>query len=73
MLWLHGFALFACLTLFGLILISTFSVTVIMGPILFPNNPGVASGRPAGFAVKAGGTGATLPGVIAGPSGSTMK
>jgi|SRR5208283_359293 len=38
MLWLHGFALFAVLAIFGLIFISAFSVTVIMGPVLFPNN-----------------------------------
>ncbi len=73
MLWLHGFALFAVSTLFGLILISTFSVTVIIGSILFPNDPGVASGLPAGFAVGAGEIRLTLPGVIAGPSGSLLK
>ena len=47
MLWLQGFALFACVTLFGLILISTFSVTVIMGQNLFPEQSG-SRVRPAG-------------------------
>ncbi len=64
-LWLQGLALFAVVILFGLILISTFSVTVVMGQNLFPHNLGVASGLVAGFAIGAGGIGVTLLGVIA--------
>jgi FSR family fosmidomycin resistance protein-like MFS transporter len=64
-LWLEGFALFSLVILFGLILISTFSVTVVMGQNLFPNNMGVASGLVVGFAIGAGGIGVTLLGVIA--------
>lgn len=64
-LWLQGLALFAIVILFGLILISTFSVTVVMGQNLFPHNLGVASGLLVGFAIGAGGIGVTLLGVIA--------
>ncbi|MGA3115862.1 MAG: MFS transporter [Syntrophobacteraceae bacterium] len=64
-LWLQGLALFAVVILFGLILISTFSVTVVMGQNLFPHNLGVASGVVAGFAIGAGGIGVTLLGVVA--------
>lgn len=64
-LWLHGLALFALLFLFGLILISTFSVTVVMGQNLFPDNLGVVSGLVTGFAIGAGGIGVTLLGAIA--------
>jgi FSR family fosmidomycin resistance protein-like MFS transporter len=63
--WLQGWALFAMVILFGLILISTFSVTVVMGQNLFPRNTGVASGMVVGFAIGAGGIGVTLLGVIA--------
>ena len=65
MLWLQGSALFAIVILFGLILISTFSVTVVMGQNLFPHNLGVASGLLVGFAIGAGGIGVTLLGLIA--------
>lgn len=64
-LWLQGMALFFFVTLFGTVLISTFSVTVVMGQNLFPRNLGVASGLLVGFAIGAGGIGVTLLGVIA--------
>jgi MFS transporter, FSR family, fosmidomycin resistance protein len=64
-LWLQGLALFAIVILFGLILISTFSVTIVMGQNLFPRNLGVTSGLLVGFAIGAGGIGVTLLGVIA--------
>lgn len=63
--WVRGPALFFVLTLFGVILISTFSVTVVMGQNLFPNNLGVASGLLVGFAIGAGGIGVTLLGLLA--------
>lgn len=62
---LEGFALYFVITLFGMILISTFSVTVVMGQNLFPQNLGVASGLIVGFAIGAGGIGVTLLGVLA--------
>jgi FSR family fosmidomycin resistance protein-like MFS transporter len=64
-LWVQGFALFAVVILFGLILISSFSVTIVMGQNLFPNNLGVTSGLLVGLAIGAGGIGVTLLGVIA--------
>jgi len=64
-LWLQGLALFAIVFLFGLVLISTFTVTVVMGQNLFPHNLGVVSGLLVGFAIGAGGIGVTLLGVIA--------
>jgi len=64
-LWLQGLALFGAVALFGLMLISTFSVTVVMGQNLFPRSMGVVSGLVVGFAIGAGGIGVTLLGVIA--------
>ncbi|SPF50229.1 Major facilitator superfamily MFS_1 [Syntrophobacter sp. SbD1] len=64
-LWLQGAALFAIVFLFGLVLISTFTVTIVMGQNLFPDNLGVISGLVVGFAIGAGGIGVTLLGVIA--------
>lgn len=64
-LWTDGIALFIVITLFGTILISTFSVTVVMGQNLFPHNLGMTSGLTVGFAIGAGGIGVTLLGVLA--------
>jgi MFS transporter, FSR family, fosmidomycin resistance protein len=61
----QGFMLFVAVTLLGMILISTFSVTVVMGQSLLPENLGVASGLMVGFAIGAGGIGVTLLGVLA--------
>jgi MFS transporter, FSR family, fosmidomycin resistance protein len=61
----QGLMLSFVLTLFGVILISTFSVTVVMGQNLFPHNLGVTSGLLVGFAIGAGGIGVTLLGVLA--------
>jgi MFS transporter, FSR family, fosmidomycin resistance protein len=63
--YFQGFMLLATVTLLGMILISTFSVTVVMGQNLLPGNLGVASGLIVGFAIGAGGIGVTLLGVIA--------
>jgi FSR family fosmidomycin resistance protein-like MFS transporter len=62
---LKGIGLFFVVFILGVILISSFSVTVVMGQNLLPNNLGVASGLVAGFAIGAGGIGVTLLGVIA--------
>ncbi len=64
-LWVEGAALFLVVVAFGVTLISTFSVTVVMGQNLLPRNLGVASGLMVGFAIGAGGIGVTLLGVIA--------
>lgn len=50
-------------------LISTFSITVVYGQRLIPNNVGLASGLVLGFAVGMGSTGVTLLGIIADHAG----
>jgi FSR family fosmidomycin resistance protein-like MFS transporter len=60
-----GVLLFAVLGLLGMILISTFSVTIVMAQHLIPQGLGVASGLMAGFAIGTGGICVTLLGVIA--------
>ena len=47
-------------TVIGMLLISSFSVTVIMGQDLLPGHLGVASGLMVGFAIGAGGIAATM-------------
>ena len=63
----EGFPLLLAATLFwlGAILVSTFSVTVVMSQKLLPGNLGIASGLTTGFAIGAGGIGVTLLGVVA--------
>jgi len=61
----EGFLLFAVLGLLGMILISTFSVTIVMAQHLIPQGLGVASGLMAGFAIGTGGICVTLLGVVA--------
>jgi FSR family fosmidomycin resistance protein-like MFS transporter len=60
-----GLLLFAVLGLLGMILISSFSVTIVMAQHLIPQGLGVASGLMAGFAIGTGGICVTLLGVIA--------
>ena len=60
-----GVPLFVVLGLLGMILISTFSVTIVMAQHLIPQGLGVASGLMAGFAIGTGGICVTLLGVIA--------
>ena len=57
--------LFVVLGVQGALLVSTFSVTVVMGQKLLPHRLGVASGLMVGFAIGTGGIGVTLLGVIA--------
>lgn len=64
-LFSEGYLLFLVVTVLGMILISTFTVTVVMGQNLLPGNLGVASGLLVGFAIGAGGIGVTLLGLIA--------
>ncbi len=63
----EGFPLLLSVTLFWLggILVSTFSVTVVMSQRLLPRNLGIASGLTTGFAIGAGGIGVTLLGLVA--------
>jgi len=60
-----GILLYAVLWLLGMILISSFSVTIVMAQHLIPQGLGVASGLMAGFAIGTGGICVTLLGVIA--------
>jgi FSR family fosmidomycin resistance protein-like MFS transporter len=57
--------LFVVLGLLGMIVISTFTVTVVMAQHLLPHNLGIASGLMVGFAIGAGGICVTLLGVVA--------
>jgi FSR family fosmidomycin resistance protein-like MFS transporter len=49
----------------GMILVSSFGVTVVMAHSIIPERLGVVSGLMVGFAIGAGGVGVTLLGVIA--------
>jgi FSR family fosmidomycin resistance protein-like MFS transporter len=60
-----GAMLFVALGLVGMIIISTFSVTIVMAQRLLPSNLGVASGLMVGFAIGAGGICVTFLGVLA--------
>ncbi len=62
---LEGVALMVLMAVLGMVLISTFTVTVVMGQDLLPGNLGVVSGLLVGFAIGVGGIGVTLLGVIA--------
>lgn len=61
----HPLLLSATLFWLGAILVSTFSVTVVMSQKILPRNLGIASGLTTGFAIGAGGIGVTLLGVVA--------
>ncbi|MHB8091428.1 MAG: MFS transporter [Syntrophales bacterium] len=61
----HGTALFLVLGVLGMILVSTFTVTIVMVQRLLPHNLGIASGLMVGFAIGAGGICVTLLGVLA--------
>lgn len=60
-----GAILFVALGLVGMIVISTFSVTIVMAQRLLPSNLGMASGLMVGFAIGAGGICVTFLGVLA--------
>jgi len=63
--FLQGFMLFATLGVLGMVLISTFTVTLVMAQRLLPGNLGVVSGLMVGFAIGTGGVGVTILGLIA--------
>lgn len=60
-----GSLLLLTLGVLGMVLISTFTVTIVMAQQLLPRNLGVASGLMVGFAIGTGGIGVTLLGIIA--------
>ncbi|HOV91061.1 MAG TPA: MFS transporter [Syntrophorhabdaceae bacterium] len=61
----NSILLYFVLGLQGMLMISTFSVTIVMAQKLLPNKLGVASGLMVGFAIGTGGIGVTLLGTIA--------
>ena len=60
-----GLMAFILLGASGMVLISTFALTTVMGQALLPQNLGMASGMMVGFTISAGGLGVTLLGTIA--------
>jgi FSR family fosmidomycin resistance protein-like MFS transporter len=67
-----GLMTFVFLGIAGLVLISTFALTTVMGQALLPQHLGMASGLMVGFTISAGGVGVTLLGVIADTWGVPM-
>jgi FSR family fosmidomycin resistance protein-like MFS transporter len=61
----EGLIAFVALGAAGMVLIATFSVTVVMAQTVLPRHLGMASGLMVGFAIGTGGIGVTLLGVIA--------
>jgi FSR family fosmidomycin resistance protein-like MFS transporter len=55
----------------GFVLVSTFTVSVVLGQAYMPRNPGLASGLIVGFAIGAGGLGVTMLGWVADHFGLT--
>jgi FSR family fosmidomycin resistance protein-like MFS transporter len=60
-----GVWVFVVLFVIGLVLISSFSVTVVMGQHILSNRLGVASGLMLGFSIGMGGIGAGVLGLVA--------
>ena len=64
-LFATGFLVFVLLAVLGFVLVSTFTVSVVLGQAYLPKNPGMASGLIVGFAIGAGGLGASALGWVA--------
>ena len=64
-LFVRGALAFVVLGGLGFVLVSTFTVSVVLGQAYMPRNPGMASGLIVGFAIGAGGLGVTVLGWIA--------
>lgn len=66
-LFLHveGLAAFVVLGCYGAVLVSSFSVSVVLAQSYLPRNTGMASGLIVGFAMGAGGLGVTMLGWVA--------
>jgi FSR family fosmidomycin resistance protein-like MFS transporter len=62
---MKGYMLLVSLGSFVLVLISTFTVSMVMAQRMLPGNLGVASGLMVGFAIGTGGIGVTILGVLA--------
>jgi FSR family fosmidomycin resistance protein-like MFS transporter len=60
-----GVLAFVLLGLLGFVLVSTFTMSVVLGQAYLPRNPGMASGLIVGFAIGAGGIGASALGWVA--------
>lgn len=56
---------FVFLAISGMVLISTFALTTVMGQAILPQHLGMASGMMVGFTMSAGGLGVTLLGIVA--------
>lgn len=67
-----GWMAFILLGAAGMVLISTFALTTVMGQALLPQHLGIASGMMVGFTISAGGIGVTLLGAIADTWGVPM-
>jgi len=67
-----GIMAFILLGISGMVLISTFALTTVMGQALLPQHLGIASGMMVGFTISAGGIGVTLLGAIADTWGVPM-
>lgn len=64
-LFVSGPLAFVVLGGLGFVLVSTFTVSVVLGQAYMPRNPGMASGLIVGFAIGAGGLGVTVLGWLA--------
>ena len=64
-LLVSGIWTFVLLAVLGFVLVSTFTVSVVLGQAYMPRNVGMASGLVVGFAIGAGGIGATALGWVA--------
>jgi MFS transporter, FSR family, fosmidomycin resistance protein len=64
-LLLRGPLSWVVLGLFGIVLVSTFAITVVLGQQYLPRSPALASGLIVGFAVGAGGAGVAMLGWVA--------
>jgi FSR family fosmidomycin resistance protein-like MFS transporter len=60
-----GPLVFILLAVLGFVLVSTFTMSVVLGQAYLPRNPGMASGLIVGFAIGAGGLGASALGWVA--------
>jgi FSR family fosmidomycin resistance protein-like MFS transporter len=67
-----GIMAFIFLGVAGMVLISSFALTTVMGQALLPQYLGMASGMMVGFTISAGGVGVTLLGAIADAWGVPM-
>jgi len=64
-LFARGVWIYLVLGALGFVLISTFTITVVLAQSYMPRNLGMASGLVVGFATGAGGVGATILGSVA--------